>query len=124
MASDPELDVRWSGGPGRTHPPLNSVHFPVAALAAMSLDAVITTDNPINTAAIRVRQVTDACLVLAFTTRDLLPKLPRKPPCHPPRGHPHPCPLYWRTRLAMAAVPPASPWVLSWWASGRWSTRR
>ncbi|XP_047089332.1 4-coumarate--CoA ligase-like 4 [Lolium rigidum] len=54
----------------------NSVHFPVAALAAMSLGAVVTTANPLNTAAEIAKQVADACPVLAFTTRDLLPKLP------------------------------------------------
>jgi OPC-8:0 CoA ligase 1 len=55
----------------------NSVHFPVAALAAMSLGAVLTTANPINTPAEIAKQVADARPVLAFTTRDLLPKLPR-----------------------------------------------
>lgn len=55
----------------------NSVHFPVAALAVMSLGAVVTTANPLNTAAEIAKQVADARPVLAFTTRDLLPKLPR-----------------------------------------------
>ncbi|CAM0870516.1 unnamed protein product [Alopecurus aequalis] len=55
----------------------NSVHFPVAALAAMSLGAVVTTANPLNTAAEIAKQVADARPVLAFTTRELLPKLPR-----------------------------------------------
>ncbi|XP_006649341.1 4-coumarate--CoA ligase-like 4 [Oryza brachyantha] len=55
----------------------NSVHFPVAALAAMSLGAVITTANPLNTPAEIAKQVADARPVLAFTTRELLPKLPR-----------------------------------------------
>jgi OPC-8:0 CoA ligase 1 len=55
----------------------NSVHFPVAALAAMSLGAVLTTANPINTPAEIAKQIADARPVLAFTTRDLLPKLPR-----------------------------------------------
>ncbi|KAK3150392.1 hypothetical protein QOZ80_3AG0232590 [Eleusine coracana subsp. coracana] len=55
----------------------NSVHFPVAALAAMSLGVVVTTANPINTPAEIAKQVADARPVLAFTTRDLLPKLPR-----------------------------------------------
>ncbi|RLN19440.1 4-coumarate--CoA ligase-like 4 [Panicum miliaceum] len=54
----------------------NSVHFPVAALAAMSLGAVLTTANPLNTPAEIAKQVADARPVLAFTTRDLLPKLP------------------------------------------------
>ncbi|KAL6649151.1 hypothetical protein ACP70R_013375 [Stipagrostis hirtigluma subsp. patula] len=55
----------------------NSVHFPVAALAAMSLGAVLTTANPLNTDAEIAKQVADARPVLAFTTRELLPKLPR-----------------------------------------------
>uniref|UniRef100_A0A0E0NP97 4-coumarate--CoA ligase n=1 Tax=Oryza rufipogon TaxID=4529 RepID=A0A0E0NP97_ORYRU len=55
----------------------NSVHFPVAALAAMSLGAVLTTANPLNTPAEIAKQVADARPVLAFTTRELLPKLPR-----------------------------------------------
>lgn len=55
----------------------NSVHFPVAALAAMSLGAVVTTANPLNTPAEIAKQVADARPVLAFTTRDLLPKLSR-----------------------------------------------
>ncbi|XP_062209753.1 4-coumarate--CoA ligase-like 4 [Phragmites australis] len=55
----------------------NSVHFPVAALAAMSLGAVLTTANPLNTNAEIAKQVADARPVLAFTTRELLPKLPR-----------------------------------------------
>lgn len=55
----------------------NSVHFPVAALAAMSLGAVLTTANPLNTPAEIAKQVADARPVVAFTTRDLLPKLPR-----------------------------------------------
>uniref|UniRef100_A0A0D9VP62 4-coumarate--CoA ligase n=1 Tax=Leersia perrieri TaxID=77586 RepID=A0A0D9VP62_9ORYZ len=54
----------------------NSVHFPVAALAAMSLGAVLTTANPLNTAGEIAKQVADARPVLAFTTRELLPKLP------------------------------------------------
>lgn len=58
----------------------NSVHFPVAALAAMSLGAVVTTANPLNTAAEIAKQVADARPVLAFTTRELLPKLPRDHP--------------------------------------------
>ncbi|KAJ1298940.1 hypothetical protein BS78_01G492500 [Paspalum vaginatum] len=55
----------------------NSVHFPVAALAAMSLGAVLTTANPLNTPAEIAKQVADARPAVAFTTRDLLPKLPR-----------------------------------------------
>lgn len=53
----------------------NSVHFPVAALAAMSLGAVLTTANPLNTPAEIAKQVADARPLVAFTTRDLLPKL-------------------------------------------------
>ncbi|KAF0893263.1 hypothetical protein E2562_023905 [Oryza meyeriana var. granulata] len=55
----------------------NSVHFPVAALATMSLGAVLTTANPLNTPAEIAKQVADARPVLVFTTRELLPKLPR-----------------------------------------------
>ncbi|CAN6314162.1 unnamed protein product [Urochloa humidicola] len=54
----------------------NSVSFPVAALAAMSLGAVLTTANPLNTPAEIAKQVADARPVIAFTTRELLPKLP------------------------------------------------
>ncbi|XP_062216871.1 4-coumarate--CoA ligase-like 4 [Phragmites australis] len=54
----------------------NSVHFPVAALAAMSLGAVLTTANPLNTPAEIAKQVADARPVVAFTTRELLPKIP------------------------------------------------
>ncbi|XP_066384192.1 4-coumarate--CoA ligase-like 4 [Miscanthus floridulus] len=54
----------------------NSVHFPVAALATMSLGAVLTTANPLNTPSEIAKQVADARPVVAFTTRDLLPKLP------------------------------------------------
>jgi len=42
----------------------------------MSLGAVLTTANPLNTPAEIAKQVADARPVLAFTTRDLLPKLP------------------------------------------------
>ncbi|XP_020093634.1 4-coumarate--CoA ligase-like 4 isoform X2 [Ananas comosus] len=57
----------------------NSIHFPVVALAAMSLGAVITTTNPVNTPAEIARQVADAAPAVAFAPRALVPKLPARP---------------------------------------------
>ncbi|XP_064935144.1 4-coumarate--CoA ligase-like 4 isoform X2 [Musa acuminata AAA Group] len=57
----------------------NSVHFPVVSLAVMSLGAVLTTTNPLNTPVEIGRQLADSCPVLAFTTRSLIPKLASAP---------------------------------------------
>ncbi|OAY76275.1 4-coumarate--CoA ligase-like 4 [Ananas comosus] len=67
----------------------NSIHFPVVALAAMSLGAVITTTNPVNTPAEIARQVDDASPAVAFAPRALVPssRAPR-PPHRPPRRLP------------------------------------
>ncbi|CAH8357378.1 unnamed protein product [Eruca vesicaria subsp. sativa] len=53
----------------------NSILFPVVCLSVMSLGAVITTTNPLNTAAEIAKQVKDSNPVLAFTTSQLLPKI-------------------------------------------------
>ncbi|KAG6648337.1 probable CoA ligase CCL5 [Carya illinoinensis] len=53
----------------------NSISFPVVCLAVMSLGAVITTTNPLNTDREIAKQITDSKPVLAFTIRELVPKL-------------------------------------------------
>ncbi|KAL6215825.1 hypothetical protein ACLB2K_015253 [Fragaria x ananassa] len=53
----------------------NSISIPVVCLAIMSLGAVITTTNPLNTTREITKQIADSKPVLAFTTRELLPKL-------------------------------------------------
>lgn len=53
----------------------NSIFFPVVCLAVMSLGAIITTTNPLNTAREIAKQVADSKPVLAFTTKQLAPKL-------------------------------------------------
>ncbi|KAF8026261.1 hypothetical protein BT93_F2923 [Corymbia citriodora subsp. variegata] len=53
----------------------NSISFPVVCLAVMSLGAVITTTNPLNTASEIAKQIADSKPVLAFTTPDLAPKI-------------------------------------------------
>ncbi|PRQ27319.1 putative AMP-dependent synthetase/ligase, AMP-binding enzyme domain-containing protein [Rosa chinensis] len=53
----------------------NSIFFPVVCLAVMSIGAIITTTNPLNTTREITKQVADSKPVLAFTTRELLPKL-------------------------------------------------
>ncbi|KAJ3689697.1 hypothetical protein LUZ61_018861 [Rhynchospora tenuis] len=54
----------------------NSLHFPVVSLAVMSIGAVITTTNPLNTPREIAKQMADSCPVLVFVTRDLVGKLP------------------------------------------------
>jgi OPC-8:0 CoA ligase-1 len=54
----------------------NSVEFALAFLASSRLGAITTTASPLHTPPEIAKQVADACPVLAFTTRDLLPKLP------------------------------------------------
>ncbi|KAF2589315.1 hypothetical protein F2Q70_00040262 [Brassica cretica] len=53
----------------------NSILFPVVCLSVMSLGAVITTTNPLNTAAEIAKQIKDSNPVMAFTTAMLLPKI-------------------------------------------------
>nr|QLM00652.1 4-coumarate-CoA ligase-like 4 [Ziziphora clinopodioides subsp. bungeana] len=53
----------------------NSIYFPIVCLAVMSLGAVITTTNPLNTSGEISKQIADSKPVLAFTTAALLPKL-------------------------------------------------
>ncbi|RAL43218.1 hypothetical protein DM860_010000 [Cuscuta australis] len=53
----------------------NSIFFPVVCLAVMSLGAVITTTNPLNTKGEIGKQIADSKPVLAFTVPQLLPKL-------------------------------------------------
>ncbi|KAJ3681943.1 hypothetical protein LUZ60_014516 [Juncus effusus] len=55
----------------------NSVHFPVVSLAVMSLGAVITTMNPLNTPREISKQIVDSDPVLVFATRELVAKLPQ-----------------------------------------------
>ncbi|XVF35863.1 hypothetical protein REPUB_Repub19eG0008000 [Reevesia pubescens] len=53
----------------------NSIFFPIVCLSVMSLGAIITTTNPLNTAAEIGKQIADSKPVLAFTIPQLLPKL-------------------------------------------------
>ncbi|CAA7020115.1 unnamed protein product [Microthlaspi erraticum] len=53
----------------------NSILFPVVCLSVMSLGAVITTTNPLNTPGEIAKQIKDSNPVLAFTTSQLLPKI-------------------------------------------------
>ncbi|KAK4481363.1 hypothetical protein RD792_012250 [Penstemon davidsonii] len=53
----------------------NSIYFPIVCLAVMSLGAVITTTNPLNTKAEIAKQISDSKPVLAFTIPQLVPKL-------------------------------------------------
>ncbi|XP_057974354.1 probable CoA ligase CCL5 [Malania oleifera] len=53
----------------------NSIFFPVVCLAVMSLGAVITTTNPLNTAREIAKQIADSKPVLAFTIPELVPKI-------------------------------------------------
>ncbi|KAA8528806.1 hypothetical protein F0562_036161 [Nyssa sinensis] len=53
----------------------NSIFFPVVCLSVMSLGAIITTTNPLNTNREIAKQVADSKPVLAFTTHQLIPKL-------------------------------------------------
>ncbi|GER26131.1 4-coumarate--CoA ligase family protein [Striga asiatica] len=53
----------------------NSIYFPVVCLAVMSLGAVVTTTNPLNTAAEIAKQIGDSKPVLAFAIPELLPKI-------------------------------------------------
>ncbi|XP_002285920.1 probable CoA ligase CCL5 [Vitis vinifera] len=53
----------------------NSILFPIVCLSVMSLGAVITTTNPLNTAREIGKQIADSKPVLAFTIPSLVPKL-------------------------------------------------
>lgn len=53
----------------------NSILFPIVSLSVMSLGAVITTANPINTPGEISNQIGDSRPVLAFITRQLVSKL-------------------------------------------------
>ncbi|CAL9215674.1 unnamed protein product [Arabidopsis halleri] len=53
----------------------NSILFPIVSLSVMSLGAIITTTNPINTSDEISKQIGDSRPVLAFTTCQLLSKL-------------------------------------------------
>uniref|UniRef100_A0A1J3EP05 4-coumarate--CoA ligase-like 5 n=1 Tax=Noccaea caerulescens TaxID=107243 RepID=A0A1J3EP05_NOCCA len=53
----------------------NSILFPVVCLSVMSLGAVITTTNPLNTPGEIAKQIKNSNPVLAFTTSQLLPKI-------------------------------------------------
>ncbi|CAA7036001.1 unnamed protein product [Microthlaspi erraticum] len=53
----------------------NSIYIPVVCLSVMSLGAVVTTANTLNTAGEISRQIADSNPTLAFTTPDLAPKL-------------------------------------------------
>ncbi|XP_020582501.1 4-coumarate--CoA ligase-like 4 isoform X2 [Phalaenopsis equestris] len=53
----------------------NSIYFPIVSLAVLSLGAVLTTTNPLNTPQEIAKQIADSRPVIAFTIRPLLPKL-------------------------------------------------
>ncbi|KAL8128908.1 hypothetical protein V2J09_018063 [Rumex salicifolius] len=53
----------------------NSLSFPVVCLSVMSLGAVITTTNPLNTPNEISKQIHDSRPFIAFTTPELLPKI-------------------------------------------------
>ncbi|XP_054796052.1 probable CoA ligase CCL5 [Prosopis cineraria] len=53
----------------------NSIFFPVVCLAVMSLGAIITTTNPLNTTREISKQISDSKPSLAFTTPPLLAKI-------------------------------------------------
>ncbi|XP_061346920.1 probable CoA ligase CCL5 [Gastrolobium bilobum] len=61
----------------------NSIYFPVVCLAVMSLGAIITTTNPLNTAREIAKQIADSKPVLAFTTLPLLQKIAEASPTLP-----------------------------------------
>ncbi|KAL1820734.1 hypothetical protein ACET3Z_015603 [Daucus carota] len=53
----------------------NSIYFPVISLSIMSLGAIVTTCNPLNTKSEINKQISDSKPVLAFTTPELVLKL-------------------------------------------------
>lgn len=61
----------------------NSIYFPVVCLSVMSLGAIITTTNPLNTSREIAKQIADSKPVLAFTTPQLLSKITQASPSLP-----------------------------------------
>ncbi|CBI18880.3 unnamed protein product, partial [Vitis vinifera] len=53
----------------------NSIFFPIVCLSVLSLGAVVTTTNPLNTPREIGKQIVDSKPVLVFTTQSLAPKL-------------------------------------------------
>lgn len=53
----------------------NSIRFPIVCLAVMSLGAIITTTNPLNTPREIAKQIADSKAVIAFTISDLVSKI-------------------------------------------------
>ncbi|KDP36837.1 hypothetical protein JCGZ_08128 [Jatropha curcas] len=53
----------------------NSIFFPIVCLSVMSLGAIITTTNPLNTPREMAKQIADSKPSFAFTTPQLVPKL-------------------------------------------------
>ncbi|XP_058098436.1 probable CoA ligase CCL5 isoform X2 [Magnolia sinica] len=53
----------------------NSIYFPIAVFAVMSIGAIVTTANTLNTPREIARQMADSKPILAFVTRSLLSKL-------------------------------------------------
>uniref|UniRef100_A0A2C9TZF4 Uncharacterized protein n=1 Tax=Manihot esculenta TaxID=3983 RepID=A0A2C9TZF4_MANES len=53
----------------------NSIFFPVVCLSVMSLGAIITTTNPLNTPREIAKQIADSKPLFAFTIPELVPKL-------------------------------------------------
>ncbi|KAJ4834320.1 hypothetical protein Tsubulata_014220 [Turnera subulata] len=62
----------------------NSIYFPVVCLSVMSLGAIITTTNPLNTPREIAKQIADSKPSLAFTTPELAPKLAESSPSNLP----------------------------------------
>jgi OPC-8:0 CoA ligase-1 len=52
----------------------NSIQFPIICTAILSIGAIVTTANPLNTAAEIAKQANDSAAVLAFTTPSLVDK--------------------------------------------------
>ncbi|GAB4832992.1 4-coumarate--CoA ligase-like 5 [Ancistrocladus abbreviatus] len=53
----------------------NSILFPIVCLSVLSLGAIITTTNPLNTKSEIAKQIADSKPFLTFTTPQLLPKI-------------------------------------------------
>ncbi|KAK2398366.1 AMP-dependent synthetase and ligase family protein [Trifolium repens] len=61
----------------------NSIYFPVVCLSVISLGAIITTTNPLNTTREISKQIADSKPVLAFTTPSLVSKITGASPSLP-----------------------------------------
>ncbi|XP_058725435.1 probable CoA ligase CCL5 [Vicia villosa] len=61
----------------------NSIYFPIVCLSVMSLGAIITTTNPLNTTREIAKQIADSKPVLAFTTPQLVSKITGASPSLP-----------------------------------------